>query len=79
MLARARAHLDANERAEVARHVRLLIERSHLSRAEFASRIGVAEAELAEHLTGAVSPSAALMIRMRRLSDRFAKVDGDRG
>jgi hypothetical protein len=74
VLERARTHLEANERAEVARHVGLLIERSGLAQQEFAARIGVAPEALATYLDGSVSPSAALMIRIRRLSDRFAKV-----
>jgi hypothetical protein len=74
VLERARAHLEANERAEVARHVRLLIDRSGLGQEEFASRIGVAPEDLAAYLEGTTSPSASLMIRIRRLSDRFVKV-----
>lgn len=73
VLDRARTHLEANERAEVARHVGLLIERSGLAQQEFAARIGVAAEELASYLDGSVSPSASLMIRIRRLSDRFVK------
>ncbi|MEM6105334.1 XRE family transcriptional regulator [Mycobacterium sp. 050272] len=75
VLERARTHLEANERAEVARHVGLLIERSGLAQQEFAARIGVAAEDLASYLDGSVSPSASLMIRMRRLSDRFVKVN----
>ena len=41
VLVRTREHLEANECAEVARHVRLLLERSGLAAQEFASRIGV--------------------------------------
>jgi hypothetical protein len=78
VLERARAHLEANERAEVARHVRLLIDRSGLGQQEFASRIGVASEELAAYLDGSISPSASLMIRIRRLSDRFVKVNSAR-
>jgi len=78
VLERARTHLEANERAEVARHVRLLMERSGLGQPEFASRIGVAPEDLAAYLDGSASPSASLMIRMRRLSDRFVKVKGTR-
>jgi hypothetical protein len=74
VLDRARAHLEANERTEVARHVRLLMERSGLGEQEFASRIGVPVEDLAAYLDARVSPSASLMIRMRRLSDRFVKV-----
>lgn len=78
VLARSRAHLEANERAEVARHTRLLIQRSGLTQQEFASRIGVPAEELIGYLDGGTSPSAALMIRMRRLSDRFVKMQAQR-
>lgn len=72
VLERARAHLEANERKEVARHVQVLVERSGLEQDEFASRIGVPVDEFAGYLDAQDSPSASLMIRMRRLSDRFA-------
>jgi transcriptional regulator with XRE-family HTH domain len=62
----------------VARHVQLLMERSGLGQREFASRIGVPVGDLAAYLDGKVSPSASLMIRMRRLSDRFAKARSQR-
>jgi hypothetical protein len=74
VLVRSRQHLETNERAEAARHVRLLLDRSGLSEQEFASRIGVPSADLAIYLEAEVSPPASLMIRMRRLSDRFAKM-----
>ncbi len=78
VLVRARNHLEANERAEAARHVRLLLDRSGLAEQEFASRIGVSQADLTSYLDGSVSPPASLMIRMRRLSDRFAKMRAQR-
>jgi hypothetical protein len=78
VLERARTHLEANERAEVARHIRLLIDRSGLGEPEFASRIGVSPEDLGTYLDGSVSPTSALMIRMRRLSDRFVKVKSAR-
>ncbi|MCV7070725.1 XRE family transcriptional regulator [Mycolicibacterium rufum] len=74
VLVRTREHLEANECAEVARHVRLLLDRSGLGEQEFASRIGVPAADFATYLSGAVSPPASLMIRMGRLSERFAKM-----
>jgi hypothetical protein len=78
VLERARIHLEGDERAEVARHIRLLIDRSGLGYQEFASRIGVTADELFAYLDGSTSPSASLMIRMRRLSDRFVKVKSAR-
>jgi hypothetical protein len=78
VLNRTREHLEANERAEVARHIQLLIERSGLGPQEFASRIGVPSEEFTAFLSGTTSPSASLMIRMRRLSDRFAKMRSQR-
>lgn len=75
VLTRTRAHLEANERLEVARHMRVLIERSGLTGQEFASRIGVPPADLKDYLDGTVGPPASLMIRMRRLSDRFVKIN----
>lgn len=74
VLDRARTVLEANERAEVAHHVKLLMDRSGLGQQEFASRIGVVSQDLTAYLDGDVSPSASLMIRMRRLSDRFVRV-----
>jgi DNA-binding transcriptional regulator YiaG len=78
VLSRTRAHLEETECAEVARHVRMLLERSGLAQQEFASRIGVPSDQFGEFVSGVASPSASLMIRMRRLSDRFAKMRGER-
>ena len=74
VLNRARRHLEANELSEAARHVNLLLERSGLAEQEFASRIGVAREDFKAYLDAVLSPPASLMIRMRRLSDRFAKI-----
>lgn len=74
VLIRTREHLESNERAEVGRHVQSLLERSGLGPDEFASRIGVPSTDFATYLSGETSPPASLMIRMRRLSDRFAKM-----
>ncbi|WP_099021438.1 transcriptional regulator [Mycolicibacterium palauense] len=78
VLVRSRHHLEAVERAEVARQIAVLLERSGLSEQEFASRIGLPSADLAVYLEGRVSPPASLMIRMRRLSDRFYKMRSQR-
>jgi hypothetical protein len=78
VLARSREHLEANERAEVGRQVRMLLDRSGLGPHEFASRIGASAEELNAYVSGEVSPSAAQMVRMHRLSDRFAKMKAHR-
>jgi DNA-binding transcriptional regulator YiaG len=78
VLGRTREHLEANERAEVARHIHAMLDRSGLGQQEFASRIGVPNNEFAAYLSGETSPSASLMVRMRKLSDRFAKMRSTR-
>lgn len=78
VLSRTREHLEANEREEVARHIRALLERSGLGHQEFASRTGVPSAEFAAFLRAETSPSAALMVRMQRLSERFARMRSHR-
>jgi DNA-binding transcriptional regulator YiaG len=78
VLTRSREALEADERGEVARQIQVLIERSGLGVREFASRIGTSGEDLAAYLQGDVSPSAAQMVRMRRLSDRFAKMKAQR-
>ncbi|MBS1691604.1 MAG: XRE family transcriptional regulator [Actinobacteria bacterium] len=79
VLHRTREKLEASERAEVARQVRGLLNRSGLGRQEFASRIGVPIEEFDAYLSGRTSPSASLMIRICRLSERFAKIRAQRG
>jgi hypothetical protein len=74
VLTRTREQLEANECAEVARHIYMLMQRSGLGQDEFASRIGLRSEQFAAYLDGSGSPAASLMIRMRRLSDRFAKM-----
>lgn len=78
VLARTRTQLEADERTEVARQIQALIDRSGLGVREFASRIGVSTEDLSAYLAGDVSASAAQMVRMRRLADRFAKMKAQR-
>jgi DNA-binding transcriptional regulator YiaG len=66
-LARSRAAAEANERAAVAAEVDRLVGLSGLSRAEFASRIGTSASRLSTYVTGKVTPSAALLLRMRHV------------
>jgi DNA-binding transcriptional regulator YiaG len=66
----ARAHKLAteSERADVASEVQALVIRSGMSRQEFAERIGTSRSRLSTYMSGRVVPSAALMVRMRRVA-----------
>jgi hypothetical protein len=64
---RARHKAEQAEREAVAGEVSLLIARSGLTRTEFASRIGTSASRLSTYATGKVTPSAALLVRMRNL------------
>jgi transcriptional regulator with XRE-family HTH domain len=67
VLVRARTRAEHRERAEVAAEIRQAIERSGLTRAEFASHLGTSTSRLSTYATGKVTPSATFMVRMRRL------------
>jgi DNA-binding transcriptional regulator YiaG len=67
-IAAARRGAATAEREAVAKEVIELIRDSGLSRAEFASRIGTSASRLSTYAAGKVTPSAALMVRMRRAS-----------
>lgn len=67
VIATARQDAETAEREAVAKEVAQLIRDSGLSRAEFASRIGTSASRLSTYVTGRVTPSAALLVRMRRV------------
>lgn len=67
-LQRARAAAEAGERAEVARRLRSLWLASGLERTGFAERIGTSPSRLSTYLSGKVTPSAALVVRMERVA-----------
>jgi len=52
----------------VAAEVRRLVSDSALSRQDFADRIGTSRSRLSTYMSGKVVPSAALMVRMRRVA-----------
>ena len=70
VIARSRDAAEASEREAVAVEVAALVRASGLSRAEFASRIGTSASRLSTYATGKVTPSAALLVRMRRVIGR---------
>jgi hypothetical protein len=67
-LTQARAAAEESERAAVAARVAELIERSGLTLTEFASRIGTSRSRLSTYRSGSVVPSAALLVRMERVT-----------
>jgi predicted transcriptional regulator len=69
---RARQLAADAERGQVASEVRELVGRSGLSRQEFADRMGTSRSRLSTYMSGKVVPSAALMVRMRRV-ERIAR------
>jgi DNA-binding transcriptional regulator YiaG len=70
VLSRARERSEASERAAVAAEICQAVRRSGLSRAEFASRIGTSASRLSTYVSGKVTPSATLMLRIRRTAGR---------
>lgn len=70
VLSRAREQEEASERAAVAAAIREAIERSRLSQAEFASRIGTSPSRLSTYASGKVTPSATLMLRISHVAEQ---------
>jgi len=66
---RARDEALEAERACVVAEIHRCLERSGLSAAAFAQRIGTSASRLSTYLNGKVMPSATLMVRMRKIGD----------
>lgn len=73
VVARARESAERCERAAVAAEVRDLVARSGLTGAAYANRIGTSASRLSTYCTGAVTPSAALLLRMRRVTSKASE------
>lgn len=68
VIADARESAHDDERAQVAREVRALVDSSGLTAAGFARRCGTSASRLSTYGSGRVVPSAALLVRMRRVA-----------
>jgi DNA-binding transcriptional regulator YiaG len=68
VIARAQHEAAESERKEVATEIGRLVAGSGLSRQDFADRIGTSRSRLSTYLAGKVTPSAALMVRIRRVA-----------
>lgn len=70
-IASARAEAEADERAQVVRTVDTLVRESGLTLTDFATRVGTSASRLSTYRSGRVVPSAALMVRMKRVAARL--------
>ena len=68
-IALARDRAETDERSEVAETLRDYVARSGLNQQQFARRIGTSASRLSTYLSGKVVPSAALVVRARRVSE----------
>jgi hypothetical protein len=66
---RARKEAERADRAEVAARVGAAVERSGVTKAEFAALVGTSASRLSTYLNGRVIPSAALLVRIERTAE----------
>lgn len=65
----ARKAVEEADREEVAARVRDAVAASRLTKAEFARQIGTSGSRLSTYLTGQVTPSAAMLVRIERTAE----------
>jgi len=70
----ARERAQDKERIAVADSIRRLVAESGLSQREFAERVATSPSRLSTYITGSVTPSAAMMLRIERIA-RLAQRD----
>ncbi len=68
-IGRARSDADGADRAVVAERVRRAVERSGLTQAQVAELVGTSASRLSTYVSGKVTPSAALLVRLERLAE----------
>ena len=66
---RARSHADEADRSAAAVRIRRAVERSGLTQAQCAELVGTSASRLSTYLTGKVTPSAAMLVRLERMAD----------
>ncbi|WP_114907090.1 helix-turn-helix domain-containing protein [Ornithinimicrobium murale] len=71
VIERSRAQTAESEKAEVAAEIDGLVRGSGLTSAAFAARIGTSASRLSTYRRGSVTPSAAVLLRMRRLVEQL--------
>ena len=65
-IVRAREQAEATDRGAVAHRVTRAVARSGLSNAQFAELVGTSGSRLSTYLSGKVTPSAAMLVRIER-------------
>lgn len=70
---RARKAAADSEREEVAAEIRRLVGESGISMQDFALRMGTSRPRLSTYMSGKVVPSAALMVRIRRVASHASQ------
>ncbi len=72
----ARNQVEKADRAEVAIRVREAVARSGLTNAEFARNVGTSASRLSTYLSGKVTPSAAMLVRIERAAETTSLSSG---
>ena len=72
VIAHARSRREAEEKARVGALVRDAVERSGLSRAQFADAVGTSASRLSTYCSGKVTPSASMLMRILDAADDTA-------
>lgn len=65
---RAREDAERAERAEIAARVRDAVARSGMSQARFAEHVGTSASRLSTYLSGKVTPSATMLLRIEKVA-----------
>lgn len=68
-----RERFERRERELVAREIRMLVAESGLSQRDFAALAGTSASRLSTYVNGLVTPSATMMVRIRRVSGLVQK------
>lgn len=76
VIERARRDAADAEREQVASEIRDLVARSGLSTQDFALRLGTSRPRLSTYMSGKVTPSAALMLRIHRVTSHAQATPG---
>ena len=68
---RTRGDADRADRAKVAARIGDAVDRSGLTNAEFSTVVGTSASRLSTYLSGKVTPSAAMMVRIERAAENL--------